>query len=96
MLEKHLGEFRPLIEHLGFENNNCKRSRVRKIPAEILYGGLALFLRQVFDGFDPKTPQVPLKERPDLDRWILSDLQKLIRTAREAFENFDVSRDTPP
>ena len=38
------------------------------------------------DGFDPTTPQVPVKERPDIDRWILSDLQGLIKTAREAFE----------
>jgi isoleucyl-tRNA synthetase len=44
------------------------------------------------DGFDPKKPQVPVKERTDLDRWILSDLQKLIRTARAAFESFDVQK----
>ena len=29
------------------------------------------------DGFDPSAPQVPVKERPDIDRWILSDLQLL-------------------
>jgi isoleucyl-tRNA synthetase len=44
------------------------------------------------DGFDPKSPQVPVKERPDIDRWILSELQKLIQTAREAFESFDVKK----
>jgi isoleucyl-tRNA synthetase len=42
------------------------------------------------DGFDPAAPQVPVKDRPDIDRWILSDLQGLIRTARESFERFDV------
>ena len=42
------------------------------------------------DGFDPAAPQVPVKERPDIDRWILSDLQKLIQTAREAFESYDL------
>ncbi|QDU18396.1 isoleucine--tRNA ligase [Urbifossiella limnaea] len=42
------------------------------------------------DGFDPAVPAVPVAERPDIDRWILSDLQLLTRTARAAFERFDV------
>ena len=29
-------------------------------------------------------------ERPDIDRWILSDLQMLIQTAREAFESYNL------
>ena len=46
--------------------------------------------RQAEGGFDLSAPPVPVKERPDLDRWILSDLQKLIQVARTAFESFDV------
>lgn len=42
------------------------------------------------DGFDPTAPQVPVKDRPDIDRWILSDLQGLISTARDSFEKYDV------
>ncbi len=42
------------------------------------------------DGFDPAAAPVPMGERTDLDRWILSDLQKLIETARTAFENYDL------
>jgi isoleucyl-tRNA synthetase len=42
------------------------------------------------DGFDPTAPQVPVKDRPDIDRWILSDLQILIQTARREFERFNV------
>ena len=42
------------------------------------------------DGFDPAAPAVPVADRPDIDRWILSDLQLLTRTARAAFERFDV------
>ena len=42
------------------------------------------------DGFDPNTPAVPVRERPDIDRWILSDLQLLIQTARREFENYNV------
>ena len=42
------------------------------------------------DGFDPNTPVVPVRERPDIDRWILSDLQLLIQTARREFEHYNV------
>ena len=42
------------------------------------------------DGFDPKASPVPVTQRPDIDRWILSDLQLLVRTARQAFESFNV------
>jgi isoleucyl-tRNA synthetase len=40
------------------------------------------------DGFDPEVAAVPVGERDDLDRWILSDLQKLILRARESFETY--------
>jgi isoleucyl-tRNA synthetase len=42
------------------------------------------------DGFDPDVPAVPVHARPDIDRWILSDLQLLIQTARREFENYNV------
>jgi isoleucyl-tRNA synthetase len=42
------------------------------------------------DGFDPTASPVPVKDRPDVDRWILSDLQALVTIAREAFENYNV------
>jgi isoleucyl-tRNA synthetase len=42
------------------------------------------------EGFDPNLPQVPVNDRPDVDRWILSDLQILIQAARTAFENYSV------
>ncbi len=44
----------------------------------------------IADGYDPTAPAVPVADRPDLDRWILSDLQGLIRTARESFETYDL------
>jgi isoleucyl-tRNA synthetase len=42
------------------------------------------------DGFDPLSEQIPPAARPDIDRWILSDLQLLVETARRAYENYDV------
>jgi len=41
------------------------------------------------DGFDPTLSQVPLKDRPDIDRWILSDLQKLVALAHKSFQTFN-------
>jgi isoleucyl-tRNA synthetase len=52
------------------------------------YGFFANYAR--LDGFDPGAPPVPVAERPDIDRWILSDLQLLIMKAREAFEGYNV------
>jgi isoleucyl-tRNA synthetase len=42
------------------------------------------------DKFDPAVKQVPVSHRSDLDRWILSDLQLLVRAARQNFESFNV------
>jgi isoleucyl-tRNA synthetase len=44
----------------------------------------------VGDHFDPTAPAVPVAQRPGIDRWILSDLQKLIRTARNEFAAYNV------
>ncbi len=42
------------------------------------------------DEFDPTNPQIPVKDRPDIDRWILSDLQLLIQAAHDAFKSYNV------
>jgi isoleucyl-tRNA synthetase len=42
-------------------------------------------------GFDLNAPVGPVAQRPDMDRWLLSDLQKLIQTARKAFEEYNVA-----
>ncbi|HEY7425516.1 MAG TPA: isoleucine--tRNA ligase [Gemmataceae bacterium] len=55
-----------------------------------VYGLFCNNARQAQGGFDLAAPSVPIAERSDLDRWILSDLQHLIRTAREAFESYNL------
>jgi isoleucyl-tRNA synthetase len=56
-----------------------------------LWNTYAFFVNYArLDGFDPSAKQVPVKARPDIDRWILSDLQLLIRKARESFESYNV------
>lgn len=42
------------------------------------------------DSFDPSAATVPVKERPDIDRWILSDLQLLVRKAHASFKEFNM------
>jgi isoleucyl-tRNA synthetase len=59
-----------------------------------LWNTYALFCdnaRQKEGGFDLSAASVPVRDRPDLDRWILSDLQKLIQTARTSFDAYDVA-----
>jgi isoleucyl-tRNA synthetase len=73
--------------HFGPESADEVRSRfVMKLWN--VYSFFCNYAR--LDGFDPSRPEVPISERSDLDRWILSDLQKLIRTARSAFDEFNV------
>ncbi|MFL5241865.1 MAG: isoleucine--tRNA ligase [Gemmataceae bacterium] len=56
-----------------------------------LWNTYAFFVNYArLDGFDPKARFVSANDRPDIDRWILSDLQLLIRKARESFESYNV------
>jgi isoleucyl-tRNA synthetase len=56
-----------------------------------LWNSYAFFCNYArLDGFDPTAAAVPVQERPDIDRWILSDLQLLVRKARESFAAFNV------
>ncbi len=43
------------------------------------------------DGFDPQRPAVPYEQLQDIDRWLLSKLQVLIRTANESLADFNVA-----
>ncbi len=42
------------------------------------------------NGFDPAAAQVPVMERPLMDRWLLSVLHRLVRDARNGLEEWDV------
>jgi isoleucyl-tRNA synthetase len=44
------------------------------------------------DGFDPETPQVAISERPEIDRWILSSLNSLIKNVDEALADFEPTK----
>ena len=54
------------------------------------YKFLALYAN--VDGFDPEAPQVPLEERPEIDRWILSLLNSLIKKVGEDLEDYEPTK----
>ena len=58
------------------------------------YGFLALYAQ--VDGFDPAAPEVPLAERPEIDRWILSKLNSLVADVTEALDDFEPTRGFRP
>ena len=44
------------------------------------------------DGFDPdKARKVPVSERPEIDRWIVSLMNSLIKDVRAAYEDYDIT-----
>ena len=44
------------------------------------------------DNFDWQSTPIPVSERPELDRWILSRLNTLIREVDQAYEGYDLTR----
>lgn len=44
------------------------------------------------DDFDPTTPQVPLAERPEIDRWILSELHTLTEQVTTSYDDYEPTR----
>ena len=43
------------------------------------------------DGFDPASPPPPVVERPLLDRWVLSQLARTVRAARDGLDAYDAT-----
>lgn len=43
------------------------------------------------DKFDGKAAKVPVEERAEIDRWLISLLNTLIKNVRECYENYDIT-----
>ena len=41
------------------------------------------------DGFNFTEQYIPVKDRPEIDQWILSSLNSLIKTVKESFDNYE-------
>ena len=58
-----------------------------------LYNTYSLFAMYAnVDNFDPKTALIPVNERPEFDRWILSCLNSLIKGVETELDNYDPTR----
>ena len=58
-----------------------------------LYNTYSLFAMYAnVDDFDPATPQIPVAERPEFDRWILSCLNTLVKGVETEMNGFDPTR----
>ncbi|HRZ41738.1 MAG TPA: isoleucine--tRNA ligase [Bacteroidales bacterium] len=54
------------------------------------YAFFALYAN--IDGFDYHAPEVPYDQRPEIDRWILSELNSLILNVDEAYGQYEPTR----
>ncbi len=58
-----------------------------------LYNTYAFFaLYANIDGFAYQEEEIPFNERPEIDRWILSELNSLIRTVEESYSDYEPTR----
>lgn len=46
------------------------------------------------DGVDPREYNIPVDSREDIDKWLISKLNKLVRDVTSAFEEYDLNRVT--
>jgi len=44
------------------------------------------------DGFTAEEPQIPMEKRPEIDRWILSLLNSLIKTVDESLDDYEPTK----
>ncbi len=56
------------------------------------YSFLALYAN--IDDFKYEEAEIPLNERPEIDRWILSELHSLIKIVDKAYEDYEPTRAT--
>ncbi|TNF00769.1 MAG: isoleucine--tRNA ligase, partial [Bacteroidetes bacterium] len=54
------------------------------------YSFFALYAN--IDGFDNKAAQIPVADRPEIDRWIISKLNSLIKEVNTAYESFEPTK----
>lgn len=54
------------------------------------YSFLAMYAN--VDGFDGTQPDVPFAERPEIDRWIVSELNTLVKDVTACYEDYEPTR----
>lgn len=51
----------------------------------------ARFVGMQLEGFDPRAPRIPFAERTPEDRWVLTELNRILPGVNEAFESYSYS-----
>ena len=75
-------------DNLRFDANGV--DEVRRKFFGTLYNTYSFFaLYANIDGFDPKSEALPMSERPEIDRWIISLLNTLVKDVVAAYEDYD-------
>ena len=78
-------------DNLKYDPNGV--DEIRRKFFGTLYNTYSFFaLYANVDGFDPAATQVPVAERPEIDRWILSSLNTLVKRVDEALADFEPTR----
>ncbi len=79
-----------------WENLKFDKAGVEEVSRKFfgtLYNTYSFFaLYANVDGFDPAAPQVPIEKRPEIDRWIISLLNTLIKEVTEQFDDYEPTR----
>jgi isoleucyl-tRNA synthetase len=81
----------PSHQNLNFGYRVADKCRNRVF--DTLWNTYAFFCNYArLDGFVPgQGEDIPVSERPEIDRWLLSNLQKLVQRGRDCFEKFDLA-----
>ncbi len=80
-------------DNLKFDAEGVKETQ-RKFFATLynVYGFFALYAN--VDGFTFAEEEIPLEQRPEIDRWVLSLLNSLIQEVEKASDEYDPTRPT--
>lgn len=77
-------------DNLKFDTNGVEES-ARKLFSTLYntYSFMALYAN--VDGFTGNEPQVPVAERPEIDRWILSLLNTLVKNVEASLDDYELT-----
>jgi isoleucyl-tRNA synthetase len=78
-------------DNLKFDTDGIEE--VRRKFFGTLYNTYSFFsLYANVDGFDGSQPEVPMEKRPEIDRWILSQLNSLVKEVDECYNTYEPTR----
>ncbi len=77
-------------DNLKFDEGGV--DEVRRKFFGTLYNTYSFFaLYANVDSFDYSTPNIPIEKRPEIDRWIISLMNTLIKEVSNCYENYDIT-----